>query len=398
MKKIENKFLYFILILIVFIIWFSVYISLFKKSVDRNSYVELINWEWYINDIFLVKNDKNKLNINDLIKTVWDNSMAIIEWWDWSVTRLWWNSSLKVNELYVSNNKDKLNISFELFKWKSWSNVISYIWEDSYFKQSFMDREAAVRWTTFNVDIDNDYLYVVDHKVDYKDSSWEVITIEEKKPLKISTFSFIQLDEFIRNIRDSAFDELNRRFDREYIDKLKKELESKINNLISISSSEIDKLSLKEKELYYSEIISYYQDINFIKSSDDKELFDLKLKLKEKLFSVSTLWNQKLLMESFVFDLKDSINTKSYDSLNNILIFINSNSTLLDVKEDLFLYINKINLWDNIKDSFISNINTFKSTINSNFNLDKDNILNKFNEVDSAIRDTLETEINNFIK
>ncbi len=88
----------------------------------------------------------------------------------------------------------------------------------------------------------------------------------------------------------------------------------------------------------------------------------------------------------------------SYDSLNNILIFINSNSTLLDVKEDLFLYINKINLWDNIKDSFISNINTFKSTINSNFNLDKGNILNKFNEVDSAIRDTLETWINNFIK
>ena len=61
MQKIENKFIYFILILIIFIIWFSVYISVFKKWVDRNSYVVLVEWEAYLNNDSLSTDKKENL-------------------------------------------------------------------------------------------------------------------------------------------------------------------------------------------------------------------------------------------------------------------------------------------------------------------------------------------------
>jgi len=34
-----------------------------------------------------------------------------------------------------------------------------------------MDKEAAIRGTVFNVDLENDYLYVIEHNVELKDES-----------------------------------------------------------------------------------------------------------------------------------------------------------------------------------------------------------------------------------
>lgn len=393
MQKIENKFIYFILIILIFIIWFSIYISLFKKWVDRSSYVELIEWEAYVNNIFLVKNQKHKLTINDVVKTTKKESLAIIEWWDWSVTRLWWNTLIQINELFVSNNKEKLNISFELMNWKTWSNVVSFIPEDSYFKETFADTEAAVRWTVFNVDLEKDYLYVVDHKVELTKSTWETFEVEEKKPIKLSNFTFIQLEEFIKNIRDNAFDELNRKFDIELINKLKLELQLKINKLIAISNTKVDNLSIEDKIELYNELLSSYQELNFIWSEDDRQLFDLKLSIKEKLLNISPETQKQAIVESFIYDLKDSIGTKSYDSLEWILIVINSNSQYINIKEQVLPYLEKINLWDVVKESLLNNINLLKST----FWVSDSNIIEKISEIEDSAKNVIWDKINTLI-
>ncbi|MDD3793336.1 MAG: FecR domain-containing protein [Candidatus Gracilibacteria bacterium] len=398
MQKIENKFIYFILILIIFIIGFSIYISLFKKAVDRNTYVELIEGEGYVNETLLIKNQKQQLSINDIVKTTKENSLAIIEWGDGSITRLGGNSEIKVNELFVSQAKDKLNISFELLKGKSWSNVISYVPEDSYFKEIFMDKEAAIRGTIFNVDIERDYLYVIDHKVELSDSSGNKLLVEEKKPITLSNFSFIQLEEFIRNIRDNTFDEINRKFDIEFMNKLKLELQAKLDNFMKLSSKQFDKLSLEEKDLLYKEFLSTYQDLNFIKSTDDKELYDLKLILKEKLLNLAPVEEKKLLMESFVYDLKDSVNNKSYDSLEFILGVFNNNNDLIVNKEEIFNYLNKVNLGENIKSSLINNLNTLKSTFSTQLNIDTENIKDKALDLEEKAKDIIETGVNSLIK
>ena len=100
MQKNKNKFIYFIIILIVIIIWIWISISLFFKSVDRNSYLELVSWEWLLNDKVLQIWKKEKLSKEDIIETKTKDSLAIIEWWDWSITRLWWNTKVKIENQY----------------------------------------------------------------------------------------------------------------------------------------------------------------------------------------------------------------------------------------------------------------------------------------------------------
>ena len=125
MTKIKNKFIIFIILIIIWIIWFWIFSSFYNKNVDRDSYVILLNWKAVLNNNILSLDEKEKLSIWDTIRTIWEDALAILEWWDWSVTRLWWDTSIEINELFVSNDLWKLNISFELINWKTWSNVIS---------------------------------------------------------------------------------------------------------------------------------------------------------------------------------------------------------------------------------------------------------------------------------
>jgi len=372
MQKIKNKFIYFVVFLILLIILYSVYSSLYEKWIDRSSYVQLVDWEWTLNDIPLYINSREKLNLDDIVKTTSESALAIIEWWDGSITRVWWNSSLKINELYVSDNKDKLNIAFELFSWKTWSNVISFIPEESYFKQTFKDSEASVRWTIFNLDADSDYLYVLDHKVTLTNSDWKIQEVTEKKPIKLSDFSFIQLNEFIKWIRDSSFDEINRKLDETFIEDLRVDIQNKLEWLIELTNSDLSNISVEDKDKLYKELLSWYQDLNFISTDDSKELFDLKIWLKEKLLWFSPESEKELLIDSFVYDLKDSISNKDYDWLNQILTVLDNNKDYinLDVSKDVNSYLNKIDLQGVIEDSLLNNIETFKNTFTKGWEFD----------------------------
>lgn len=396
MQKIKNKFIYFIILLIILIIWYSIYSSLFVKTIDRNSYVQLIKWEGLLNNNPLYINSREKLAIEDTIETTTEDSLIVIEWWDGSITRLWWNTSIQVEELFVSDNKEKLNIVFELFSWKTWSNVVSYIPEESYFKEIFMDSEAAVRWTIFNVDIEKDYIYVLDHSLNVTNKEWKTIKVDEKKPLKISDFSFLKLEKFIREIKDSSFDKLNRALDKDFIKNLKLNMQNKIQWFIDISKKELDWLSLEEKDKMYNEIMSYYQEINFISIEDWKELYDLKIWLKEKLLNISPELEKELLLNSFIYDLKDSIKNKNYDSLNKLFKILWENVDYINW--DIKNYLKQINLdWD-LEEMLLKNMKKLKDFISEK---DKTDLMNKaktkINNIQDKATDSIENSLNKFI-
>jgi len=128
MQKIKNKFIIFIILIIVSIVWFWIINSFSDKKINRDSYVLLINWNATLNSVPLKKETRKLLTVWDTVRTIWNSALAVLEWWDGSVTRLWWNSSVKIDDLYLSDNLDTINISFELLKWKSWSTVISFLW------------------------------------------------------------------------------------------------------------------------------------------------------------------------------------------------------------------------------------------------------------------------------
>ncbi len=392
----KNKFIYFIIFLIVAIIGIIFY-NWASSNVDRNSYVELLEWEAVINENNLPIWDKQKLSIWDVIKTTKEESLAVIEWWDWSVTRLWWNTHIEIDELYVSESVDRLNIAFELFSGKTWSNILSYIPWDSYFKQSFMDMEAAVRGTVYNVDLENDYLYVLDHSVDVTNQKWDTYEVSSKEPFSLSNFSFIQLETFLRDYRDSLFDQINRKMDSELISYLKSNINSKLEDIYDLTSVEISNIDPEKKQELYDKVITNYQNLNKF-WTEDWYLFDLKLDLKEKLYWLSNQEEKALVAKSFSYDVKDATDNNNYESLNQILEKLKNND--ININQSIKNYVENIN-YDNINSDLRNSIQNNYNTLKNSLNLDQINwqwIIDSANTVKDNFKESFWWGIVNFFK
>lgn len=390
MEKNKNKFIYFIIILIFLIISIWVYISIFFKSVDRNSYLELVSGKWLLNEKVLEIWKREKLSKDDVIETKTKDSLAVIEWWDGSITRLWWNTKVEIENEYVSKNGNDINIFFRLFSGKTWSNVISYMWEDSYFKQSFGDTEAAVRWTVFSVDLDRDYLQVESHKVDLTSKKYWKVEVTENKQLKLSDFSFISLEDFIKFFKDKVFFEINQKMDKEYLMKLALDLQKNLDRLIAATSRKIDDLTGAEREKLYAELMSQYQQINFATSSVSEELFNLKISLKEKLIKLTPDSQKNSLLDTLSYDLKDIFNTKNFWSFEWITNILKENEKFID-SEKMQEYFNIFNIKSEIWATIDKTIDIFKSEVINNPNYKE-----FFNSVSNSINNSINDQKNMF--
>lgn len=391
----RNKFLYFVIFWIVLIIGVAVYIAIFKKWIDRNSYVELIEWTATLNNEELKINDRKKLKEQDIITTTSKNALAVIEWWDWSITRLWWNTSVKVNELYVSKNVNKLNISFELFNWKTWSNVISLIPDDSYFIQSFVDMEAAVRWTIFNVDLENEYLYVVENSVELTKNDWNTKNIEANKPFNLRTFSFMNLIEFVNHIQDKAFEELNRQLDIELLKFMIQKAYSDLTSLTEYASIQIENLSKIDQQELYAKILAKYQEINFVNINDNINLYELKISLKEKLYELAPDKEKQVYMNSLLWELNNIIKNWNNNDLAKFVLneFIEDKDKLTkeitNKIEETLETISNTNFYNELKNSWdnwiLFNIKTSWEDVKNNswFNSLIQSFINESNKLKS---------------
>lgn len=383
MQKNKNKFIYFIIILIVIIIWIWISISLFFKSVDRNSYLELVSWEWLLNDKVLQIWKKEKLSKEDIIETKTKDSLAIIEWWDWSITRLWWNTKVKIENQFVAKNKDQVNILFRLFSGKTWSNVVTYLWEDSYFNQTYSDTEIAVRGTVYVVDADNDYLQVESHKVELTNKQFGKKEVTENKQLKLSNFEFISLDDFIKFFKDKWFFELNQKLDKEYLLKLSLEVEKKVKDFVYFAGKNIDNLTKEQREKLYKTILSSYQDLNFVSLENSERLFNLKIALKEKLIDLAPDTEKPSLLSTFSYDLKDIFKNKNFWNFEKITDILKENQKYLDYNSFTKMLENlgiKFDLWDNLNKL----IDTFKEKVLNSANY-KEFLENFSSQVNDAI-------------
>ena len=368
-QKLKNKFILILIIFIISILWFQAYKTLKIRNNDTNSYVVLIKWKVKINDYLLKKEERKKLKVWDKVIT-WQNSACVIEWWDWSLTRLWENWKIEIQQLDVSKDLSKINLQFKLVDWKTWSNVVSFLWEDSYFKQNFEDIEAAVRWTIFDVNLTKDYVYVANHEVKVK--KWNnQKTIKQNQAFSISKFSFINLQKFIKNIKDKAWENFNQKYDEKYFEKLEKNISKNIN---------LEKINkLISENANYQELLSQYQKLNFIKA-DNSKLFEIKNKLKEALIQKAPEKDKQTLVRYSIYDLKDALNSKNLDSIKSSFSIISENKDIvknlwIDFNKDIFNNIWKY--WENIKNFFQSQSSNLKdilwekfNEINVDFNLD----------------------------
>ncbi len=107
--------------------------------------------------------------VGDKIKTL--ESTATIFWPDGSITRLGEKSSIVIHEMRANSANTGIQIDFSLEQGKSWSNVVKYMFGESYFHERFNNDTAlaAVRGTVFEVNLDRKYIHTIDHAVSVQD-------------------------------------------------------------------------------------------------------------------------------------------------------------------------------------------------------------------------------------
>jgi len=344
MKKIKNKFIIWVILIITIILSFQFYSYYNLSNFDRKSYAVLVNWSWEINGQKLYENEKKVVNTWDRLKTIWKKSILVLEWWDWSITRLWWNTIIIVNENNISNDLTKINVSFNLLSWKTWSNVINFMWQDSYFREYFNDIEAWVRWTVFDVNLDNNYIYVSDHEVSLKVKNWKTYKIWQDKPFSIKSLNFVDLQIFMLNIRNKAWENLNNKFDINLINNLKNKLETSLkenNSIKLLSKLDIKSLSLKEKEKAYNNLLSQYQQYNFVTPTDEK-LFKIKMEIKSSLITLANKENKNALLKTVIYDINNAISLKKDKLIENMLPIIKKYKNIIpDIDIERLKNINK---------------------------------------------------------
>ena len=397
MKKIKNKFILVIILFIVSILAVETYKTFIISGSDRNSYVILIDWEATLNNSSLEIDKKELLKSTDEIKTIWEQSLAMVKWWDWSITRIWGNSLLKIEESEVEQDLLNIKISFRLEEWKTWSDVISFIWEESYFHQTFADTTAAVRGTTFEVNLEKDYIYVDKHEVKLTKETWEKYIITENKPFDLKYFSFFKdLNKFISTIKDSAWQSLNIKLDKEFYDSLLKSLDE-IGELKVEIIDDVSNLTVEKKQELYNKALTEYQKLNFV-STDDTENYSKKLELKKSVIALSSDWNKENLLITTLYDLKDLASNKQFTELKEVLWILSDNKEILP-KLDInlsdyidFNILENIKIPEGLKDQFKNDFDNIKKTLNiDNINLEDNDIINWIKDwAEKSIEDTVE--------
>lgn len=348
----------------------------------------------------------------------WEDSLAVISWWDGSLTRLWSNTKISIEQNKISKDYTDINISFELLTWKSWSQVISFISKDSSFTQHFDGIEAWVRGTTFDVDLEKQYLRVVNHAVTLQDENWNIINITEGKILNISDFSFIELSRYIAELKDSLWDDVNTQLDLQNLEVVKDKLKAQINNrrlflflldflspkyrivnLLNTNDTyddieeKLQNLSQNNRQEVYRYILSKYQDFHSIEAND-YDFYKRKLWYKKALLDINPSdENAENLMRTTLYDIQDISESQVYIWAWETLEILLQHKDLLQ-KIDIPELENSLqSLPLDIRNKFIWSISSLESTINSLWNAWVNQAWEILNQADDTIKDFLDSSV-----
>lgn len=221
-----------------------------------------------------------------------------------------------------------------------------------------------MRGTTFDVDLEKDFLSVSDHQVLLKKDGKEQ-TVSENQIFSFSTFSFIELSKYISELRDTAWTQLNTEYDQAYFQDLQQKLQEKAqsnNPLLFLmevfgpkwrflyeldtvnSPQKLEELfallSSEQKQELLPKIQTAYQKFNFVKP-DDTQNYEKKIVYKKFLLELSNTSEKESLLQYSLYDLQDALTGKSKDSLQSTL-------SLLSEHSDIVKTLN----FDFLKDSF----------------------------------------------
>lgn len=315
----------------------------------KDPYIIITKWSAIIKRKSIIKlSVKNKENIFvwDKIRT-FDDSNATLFWPDGSITRLWSKTAMTIDEIMINKKTASYNIKFNLEEWKTWSNIIKYLKKDSSFTESYdyWNYAATVRWTIFEMNIDNNYVHAVNHDVkiiDYKESDKNYIVAEWQ------ALNMMHPQDNVPNeVWDSEWIDENMKLDKIFLQWILSDFKNSLNSAL-------------KKDNIWSRFVSYLKNLFHIWNSSyikdlwtsflnwnwfDQEEFNkkyLSLSSKEKYILSQGIW----WLYDRIHALPNNENTVSYKaSLRDILISSSENKIERDrllkdyIKLDLFDYV-----------------------------------------------------------
>ncbi len=346
MKISKNKLFIAVVIVIIALLYMQIFYAYSQWVRDTNSYISLVRGEVLLNDILLRQEHRYSLTSGDIIRTGIE-SIGVIEWWDGSITRVWSQSELRVDASEIREDRSFINISFELFSGKTWSQVVSFLGADSAFTQKFEWLEAGVRGTVFDVDLESWFIRASEHAVRLLDTTNTQFIITPETPYDIIWNSYIDIDVFLRAFQDIEWAEYNILSDGIYRKELLEQLQNsaweynpflifmqwffpeyrilyELDTASEFQSvdSLIKKLSSSQRWRVFEAVQKRYQDYNFISGSDE-ELYKRKLLYQEALLLLSDdAAFQASLMQRALLDIDwliEAWNTTELSSLLDIL-------------------------------------------------------------------------------
>lgn len=342
----SNKIIIFIIALFVTIIYLVV--SNFQSNninsslTDNKStipYLLVTRWSALIKRdtvITLKQNEKSDLIANDKIRT-FNESNATIFWPDWSITRLWSMTSIEINELEASENLSNVKIKFNIEQWKTWSNIIKFINTDSYFVETydFGNYAATVRWTVFEMNLENNYLHAVSHDID-------VIDTKTQESFNIPEWLARNLFDLNSLVPEIIFDKQwineNLEFDKQYIQELTNKWKEKISNAF-------------KNQTLWTKIIAWFKKIFGMKSDYIVQNITLSiLEWKEIAYkSISSELPTLSTKEKFI------LNQKLLGLYNNVSFQSNTSRFTLQKSEvrDMIIASTDPKSKDNLKEKFL---------------------------------------------
>lgn len=421
MKNFKNTFIPCIIFIIIVIIAFQIFRAYSYNAVNTNSYATLIKGSATLNSEILTQWKDTDVATWDELVTL-SGSLVVIHWWDGSLTRVGESSEILIEREKISKNRNLIDISFRLVSGKTWSQVVSFINEDSSFIQSFDDIEAWVRGTVFDVDLTNNFIRVSDHEVELTNTPWDTIRLAEWEVLNTKSLTLIEISEFLQNIEDAAWTELNNQFDIEYIEELSVRLRETIwfqNPFLFILEyfspkyrllyeldtaddfesvqKQLDALSVKKYEKVYDTVFARYQNFNFV-SADSYEFYKRKVFYKKALVFLAESREQKeQFLRSSAYDLKDILATGEDAWLWETLAFLSDNKDILENLDLSFLKSNFDFIPDGLKDKFSENFNEIRNTVPSLWDINLDSVGDTLNTIDTGIKDFLDDNVGGII-
>lgn len=413
--------------LILFIIVFQIFSVYSKTFTDTQSYLNAIESEVYLNNTLVSTSARVLLDAGDMVKTssTW---RAIIEWWDGSVTRIWESSELLIEQVDVNSNRTQINIRFELFSWKTWSNVISFLWNDSSFTQKIEWIDAGVRWTIFDVDLDAWYIRVSEHLVELRNEDWKVLMLTPEAPFDIFRGSFIDIDVFLRTFQDLAWTEYNKIADNEFREYLLVNIQNHITRfnpflkliewffphyriVYELDNSEdfatteelILKLNQKSREKSLELVQTRYQDLNFVLPSDEL-LYARKLRYQQALLMLNDdIEFQQSLLERTLYDLQSAVRIWDTKNIENVSHLLESYSDTVSHIEEAFISTVLWGIWNELSHEFSKTRTSLENIFQIDFSdislSSPNNILdNTSQSIENFLEDTFWDTIRNFLR